>query len=141
MMSAWGGKTQKCPVPSPSVWQVRKCKEQTVCSSFLGISVFGFSSIEKLNRKTGQHICSIGRTMVHHAMEPLLGKGLGKTCRIPLLVLVHPLNVWNSIGNKHCHDVLHIKTQGVSRDALKMEDIWKTILSFYKWIYMVPFLM
>ena len=106
MWTAWGlggGQNSKNALfPSPSVWQVRKCKEQT----------------EPLNRSTHLFDWKDHGSPCHGS--PLLGKGyLGKTCRIPLIVLVHPLNVWNSIGNKHCNDFFHIKTQRISQYPLK----------------------
>lgn len=117
MWAAWGAKLKKCPVPS---------------------QVFGVCApVQRANWCTAKQVNTSvpGRTMVHHAMEPLLGKGyLGKTCRIPLIVLVHPLNVWNSIGNKHCNDFFHIKTQkNIPGSPKKMEEVGRQ--SFYKWIY------
>ena len=112
MWTAWGlggGQNSKNALfPSPSVWQVRKCKEQT----------------EPLNRSTHLFDWKDHGSPCHGS--PLLGKGyLGKTCRIPLIVLVHPLNVWNSIGNKHCNDFFHIKTQRISQYPLKNGRLWK----------------
>ena len=122
---------------SPSVWQ-ELVQGANCVFIFVGISVLGFRSIEKLMYSwTGQHICSIGPW----------NDAIFRYCRGYLACEKHvfPL-VYSGCPCAKCLELCYQQTlqwctphKTHEYPGSPKNDAWKTILSFSPWIYMVPF--